>query len=110
MGLGIMSSSSFDGDTITPPNPKPDNYSFIRAAVCNGYLIVELKYHDCINYAGRKIMMYECTLDQLIKQKLIDPHFSHNKNFFSPIARFVPTEKGWDYATSFAFHLEKNEL
>ena len=31
-------------------------------------------------------------------QKSIDPHFSENKKFFSPIARFEPTLEGEEMA------------
>lgn len=100
MGLGgmIISSSSYESEEITLPNPKPDNYTLLRSKAVNGYLIIELKYHDCTNYEGRKIMVYKCSLDDLLKQKLIDPHFSNNKNYFSPVARFEPTEQGWENA------------
>ena len=43
-----------------------------------------------------KIMVYECELGDLLRQKSIDPHFSDNKNFYSPIARFEPTIRGWE--------------
>ena len=37
-------------------------------------------------------------LEDLMNQKKIDPHFSENKKYFSPIARFTPTEEGWNLA------------
>ena len=105
--FGSKSASSFsETATITEqinlPNPKPDNYSIVRSEVVNKYLIIELKYHDCTNYEGRKIMVYKCTLDELMKQKLIDPHFCDNENYFSPIARLEPTEQGWINACALA--------
>lgn len=33
--------------------------------------------------------------------KTIDPHFSNNPDFKSPIARFEPTMIGWVYAQKF---------
>lgn len=93
---------SNDQNVDSLPNPDPANYSIIRSDVVNGYLIIEVKYHDCTNYEGRKIMIFNCSLDELMKQKLIDPHFCDNKNYFSPIARFEPTEQGWDDAINFA--------
>ena len=107
MGLGgmIVSSSSYDSDVMTLPNPKPDNYSLVRSESINGYLIIELKYHDCTNYEGCKIMIYECSLSDLMEQRLIDPHFCNNDNYFSPIARFEPTEKGWNNAVKLTYVL-----
>ena len=111
MGLKLLnSSSSFENHTINKnelPNPNPSNYTIIHNRVVRGYLVIAIKYHDCINYEGKKIMLYDCTLDDLKNQKLIDPHFSDNKDYFSPIARFEPTIKGWDNACKLANILEK---
>jgi len=103
--FGSKIASSFSEtvpEQISLPNPNPANYSVIRSEDVNGKLIIEIKYHDCTNYEGRKIMVYECTLDELMKQKLIDPHFCNNDNYFSPIARFEPTERGWNNACALA--------
>jgi len=100
-----FSSSSFAQpiiEQVNLPNPKPDNYNIVRSLVVNERLIIEIKYHDCTNYEGCKIMVYECTLDDLKKQKLIDPHFCNNRNYFSPIARFEPTKQGWINACALA--------
>lgn len=84
------------------PNPKPNNYSIIESKLFGKYLIVKIIYHDCTNYEGVKIMVYkDCTIEDLINQKLIDPHFSESNNFKSPIARFEPTDSGWDNALTF---------
>ena len=82
--IKFFSKSSFDNGNITLPNPDPANYSIIRSKVIGKHLVIEIKYHDCINYEGHKIMVYECCLNDLIKQKIIDPHFTDNKNYFSP--------------------------
>jgi len=116
--LKMFSSSSYDGksvgifdhwlsenkndsikESILLPNPKADNYEILRGEIINDYFIIEIKYLDCINYEGRKILVFEnCTIEDLKRQKLIDPHFSENKKYFSPIARFEPTERGWNMA------------
>lgn len=111
MGIGPFRSSSFSSFDYKPlskkkqikyPNPKADNYEIIKYLEENNHLILDIKYLDCINYEGRKILVFEnCTFDDLIKQKLIDPHFSDNKKMKSPIARFVPTEKGLEMALKF---------
>jgi hypothetical protein len=113
MGLNFLASnSSFEEPKVVIkkvskklPNPNPANYSIIRSEVVNGYLIIELKYHDCTNYEGKKIMVYECALGDLLKQKLIDPHFCDSKKYFSPIARFEPTERGWNNACILASNI-----
>jgi len=81
------------------PNPKPDNYKILKLQQIGNHLIIKIKYLDCVNYEGVKVLVFEnCKLTDLTKQKLIDPHFSENKKFKSPIARFEPTEKGWKLA------------
>lgn len=85
------------------PNPKPDNYKILMWQSVGHNLVIMIKYLDCTNYEGKKVLVFEnCTLNKLQKQKLIDPHFSENKKFFSPIARFEPTERGWGHAIEFA--------
>jgi len=117
MGLNFMrSSSSFETpsksiihtiiERIKPnkplPNPRADNYSVLRSEAVNGRLVIEIRYHDCTNYEGRKIMLYECSLEDLMSQKLIDPHFCDSTKYLSPIARFEPTERGWVNAKTLA--------
>jgi hypothetical protein len=109
--LGNRSSSTFDfrrdsSDynkppvTINPsPNPNPNNYEIIEHLESNGWLLIKIKYPDCKNYEGIKILLFRnVTVMDLLKQKLIDPHFSENKEYKSPFARFEPTEFGWEAA------------
>jgi hypothetical protein len=88
---------------IPPGNPNPANYKIIETLTIGKILIVEIQYPDCKNYEGRKILVYEnVDAKELRAQKYIDPHFSINKRFYSPIARFEPTNRGWKMAESFA--------
>jgi hypothetical protein len=102
MGIGIwpssrISSSSFDNGY--KPDPDPLKYKILYSAQYDKYLIVKIKYTNCINYEGIKILLYEdCTLSDLVQQEAIDPHFSNNKTLKSPIARFVPTDGGMELA------------
>lgn len=102
MGLKVLlSTSSLDNNNNNNrslPNPDPSNYSIIRSKQINNFLVIEIQYHDCINYEGRKILLYRTDLNNLLKQKNIDPHFSDNKKYLSPIARFEPIEEGWENA------------
>ncbi len=94
----------------TPGNPDPNNYQLIKAEEYNGYLVVIIKYPDCTNYEGQKILVFKgITLLQLVNQKLIDPHFfPGDKKYTSPIARFVPTEEGWNMAVALVKTLGKS--
>ena len=83
-------------------NPNPDKYEIIKSISIGSWLIIEIKYLDCFNYEGKKILVYKDTkLSQLMNQKHIDPHFSENKKFLSPFARFEPTDEGWNSAVKF---------
>jgi hypothetical protein len=106
IGRNWLSKSNSDKPNIqyeSLPNPRPDNYKILNKIQIDRYLIVKIKYLDCTNYEGVKILVYEgWQIKNLLAQKLIDPHFSENKNFISPIARFEPTDKGWSMAIRFA--------
>ena len=91
-------------------NPNPKNYKikkffkYGKHKSDGHYLVVKIRYHGCTNFEGDKILVYEdARLTDLIGQGSIDPHFSNNKKYFSPIARFVPTKEGWDMANTFCF-------
>lgn len=106
MGVGIwprsrvISSSTFDNNY--KPDPDPLRYKILDAIQYDKYLVVKIKYLNCINFEGVKILVYEdCTLLDLVKQEVIDPHFSNNKARKSPIARFVPTDSGMEMARLF---------
>jgi len=110
----IHFSSSVSGNKLTAlkskntPDPKPDNYKILSSIVMGKYIIIEIQYLDCTNYEGKKVLVFECRLNDLLNQKLIDPHFSENKNFISPIARFEPTKRGIDWAIDFITTLIEN--
>lgn len=107
MGIKIFKSdSSFDKkelkDYFPTLMPNPNNYKILRYKEIFNALVIEIEYPDCNNYEGRKILVFDCTYSELMKQKVIDPHFSDNKEFYSPVVRFVPTEIGWIAAINLA--------
>lgn len=110
MGIGPFRSSysSYDksvssGGNVDSPNPDPKNYRIMNFQRIGRFLIIEVNYPDCRNYEGNKILLYKDVLiDDLRNQGSIDPHFSDNKNMYSPIARFVPTNEGRELAVRLA--------
>lgn len=110
-----MSRSNFDGDCSgektckcgcdcknNQPNPDPNRYSIKRVQKEGDFLIIKINYPDCSTFEGNKILVYKgCTIVNLVEQGKIDPHFSDNKDFLSPIARFRPDDEGWKMAESF---------
>lgn len=89
---------------IPQGNPNPLNYEIIKTfervtGRRTNYLLVDIKYPNCTNYEGRKLLLYQnVSLCQLKLQKQIDPHFCESMDYFSPIARFEPTKEGWEMA------------
>ena len=103
MGLGPkLSGATFFGG-VAQNNPDPSNWEALKAERCEGFLIVELRYPDCTNYEGKKILVFEeFTIEDLFHQRKVDPHFfQSSKKYKSPIARFEPTERGWEMAKAF---------
>jgi hypothetical protein len=85
------------------PNPDPSNYKVVQIEEIGPFLIVQIKYPDCTNFEGNKILVFKSVkLIDLMNQKLIDPHFFESKTIASPIARFTPTKEGWNMAVRFA--------
>ena len=110
MGMRIgFSRSSYEGshtiypsDVATPPNPDPSKYTILKHSKYGDFLVIEIHYHECTNFEGRKILVYyKATAQDLIAQGSIDPHFCENEAFRSPMARFVPTAAGWVMACMF---------
>lgn len=83
-------------------NPDPAKWELIEDFSAGDYIVLRLRYPNCTNYEGVKLLVYKATLSQLVKQKTLDPHFSNQESYLSPIARFEPTDSGWVDATEFA--------
>lgn len=103
--IKLFSSSSYDCNSNNEtflPNPNPNNYTVVRHLEIDNYLLIQIKYHDCTNYEGNKILLYkDCKFVELMKQGSIDPHFTNNSFYYSPIARFRPTDEDWDNAIKY---------
>ena len=102
--ISSSSVSTPNSSVSTPPasgNPDPYNYKLVRSAEYNdnSYVVIEVQYPDCTNYEGRKILVFEGTdTATLVKQGPLDPHFFLAGKYKSPIARFEPTDRGWEMA------------
>lgn len=58
------------------------------------YYIVLVKYEVCDRFDGKKLLLMNSS-----PESILDPHISANKNI---IARFEPTDKGWEMAAFLA--------
>lgn len=43
----------------SPGNPNPDNYQLIKVQEDGEWLIVKIKYPDCTNFEGAKILIFK---------------------------------------------------
>ena len=87
--------------------PRCDNYEVIKYEEINKNVVIMLKYLDATNYEGKKILVYQnTTFKELMIQGDLDPHFLNYPDMKAPIARFVPTDKGWKMAINFVWSLE----
>lgn len=113
MGLSPFKSSSSCYDRIrgtvpkvhspqtTNVNPDPKNFYIKRTFDLGEYTVVKVRYVGCTNYEGDKILVFKLHWQVVTNLKTLDPHFSKEKPDISPIARFVPTQQGWDMAVNF---------
>jgi hypothetical protein len=107
MGLSFFGSScsgcSSSEAIVKDKNPKPENFKILEAGFNKNFTIVKVKYPDCDNFEGIKILVYKGrVLKKLMKQELLDPHFCDNEHL-SPIARFEPTEEGLQLALNLKY-------
>lgn len=101
MGMSPFSRSTEPGEPpLPPPNPNPTNFTIHAARNIGRFLVVQIQYPDCTNYEGVKILVYEnVSIEELNRRTHIDPHFRPGPG--TPIARFEPTERGWERAKIF---------
>ena len=107
--MGLFSSSSYTQkceEVVFRPSPKRHNYKILKHINLNNNLVILIKYKDVDNYEGKKILVYENTnMNILNLQGDIDPHFSESSKLLSPVARFEPTERGWNWACRFMMEI-----
>ena len=83
-------------------NPDPLNFQILQYEEIEHFVIVLVRYPECSNFEGRKILVFGNVSAETIKNlDSIDPHFCNSDAHLSPVARFVPTHTGWEYAVQF---------
>ena len=88
-----------------PGDPNPRRFTILRVKKIRRFTIALVKYPDCTNYEGNKILVYErISIASLRATTYLDPHFTKNQASPSPVARFEPTEYGWRLACMLCKH------
>jgi len=102
-------SESYDEEKkkeIFPGNPVPWNMEIERIVQIGCNTVALIRYPDCKNYEGRKILLYRNHTEiEVSSAKSLDPHFNDKQECISPFARFEPTDFGWLSACAMAKHL-----
>ena len=110
-GVTVSCKCASGGGEKRLPNPDPKNFEIERWKEIGNWFIVKIRYPDCTNYEGLKILVYQfAEIEGFILQgrkQGIDPHFAENKEWLSPFARFEPTEEGWEAAEIFVKRMER---
>ena len=103
MGLGPFSKTCSLTPPASPvryPNPNPARFSILRTLQVGRCVVAEVRYPDCTNYEGRKVLVYADTDAGSVRAwTTLDPHFARHGG---PVARFKPTARGWAMAVEVA--------
>lgn len=103
--MGVLKLFS-SGSNPQPGNPDPRRFTVKRAMGYGDYWVrLWLNYPDCTNYGGDKILVYEGYHHKELRPGPLDPHFIESG--ISSIARFEPTERGWEMSFYFLQGLAK---
>lgn len=103
MGVRLFSTTCSLTPPASPvqyPNPNPARFRILRTLQVGRSVVVEVQYPDCTNYEGRKVLVYADTDTGAVKARTtLDPHFARHGG---PVARFEPTQRGWNLAVEVA--------
>lgn len=108
--MGLMKKSCWSSPYAAPgSNPDPAKFTITREEVVDRFLIIEVRYPDCTNFEGNKLLVYKglTSSKQLLELTggQLDPHFSNSPTQPNVFARFPPTPEGLFAARMLAHHL-----
>jgi hypothetical protein len=106
MGLPIFKNCATNYTTCPAPAPNPDpkRWELRQVFVYPHAYVLVVRYLDCTNFEGLKVMVYQGSVAPDIQCVALDPHFTEEAT--SLIARFQPTEAGIQLACWFAERLK----
>jgi hypothetical protein len=83
------------------------NYTILDYYQKTNAIAVKMKFKNFENYEGVKILIFKGKkINHVLEMEFIDPHFCENQKH-SPIARFEPTDEGWQCAKMFVSCYDK---
>ena len=105
MGIKLFSSCKNDTPVSNPKTGTPNKFRWkiLREYIddYDKWVVALIQYEDYYNYQGKKILVYDNIELYNFNKNLnrLDPQFIEYE--FSPVARFEPSERGWDLAIRF---------
>jgi hypothetical protein len=106
MGIPLFRNSCAASEAVVgaTQSPNPRNFKIIKAINQGSSCVAWVNYPECTNFEGNKIIVFQhLNVADLGKMIIIDPHFA--KLDPCTFARFVPTQKGWNFAVQLARQL-----
>ena len=97
MGVSGISYNCSVNIKAPAPNPDPSRWVLIEKLQYTNAYVLKVKYKDCTNFEGIKIMVYK---GQYRHKEYLDPHFQELTK--GPIARFEPSREGYEMAIKLA--------
>lgn len=95
-------------DPVQSTNPNPDVFDVQRVTKIGIYFLSVVVYPNCTNFEGRKILL---TRRDPRNMDRLDPHFSKDIAINAGlIARFEPTEFGWNCGECLAKQLSRTDF
>ena len=76
---------------LLPTDPDPTKFEIIEYKQGPKFLYVQVKYPNCTNFEGLKILVLDSTIDEVKKLKVLEPHFLSDNKI---MARFRPSTQG----------------
>ncbi len=80
--------------------PDPHNFTVLRWELVQGNTIVLALYPGSLTFHGQKLMLLR---GEHTEFTTLDPHFLDEE--YAVVARFIPTDKGWEMARMCAANL-----
>jgi len=102
MGLSPFKrcSTNYSSSAFPAPNPDPKRWCLLICEQFDHGYVLKVRYLDCTNFEGIKIMVYRGNFRGERTVKHLDPHFTPGDD--SPIARFKPDAEGFKMARDLA--------
>jgi len=89
------------------PNPDPSRWTLLRGWEFENACVVEVRYYDCTNFEGRKVMVFRGGQGAVGEGGSLDPHFCRRDNAL--MARFRPDAAGIAMAIQLAENYSAEE-